>query len=276
MRASSESRERQAQTIGNRHIAARVLAGVLRNVLTDPVAPRSHFLTNIWIELKRYGAREIPNIELSRIRGIDRVHVDGPVRRHSPMVVTALSILLESETVFEFGPDTGDTASLLARNLANANIYRVDEGAESPKQANAPPANPAYPVSREDNDPRHDAVPPASRITRLTGDSTSFDVRPYSGTADLVYIEGSRRHARIRSDTEAAFGLLSELGTVVWDGYLGDAGVYAYLNELAPSLDGPLFHILGTRLVFYSRWDIVIPDPGSAAVLRQPAARRDP
>jgi hypothetical protein len=80
----------------------------------------------------------------------------------------------------------------------------------------------------------------------------------------------------MRPDTEAAFGLLSELGTIVWDGYSGDAGVYAYLNELAPSIDGPLFHILGTRLVFYSRWDIVMPDLGSPAQLRRPASRRDP
>jgi hypothetical protein len=257
--SSDRRRERQARTIGNRHIAVSVLAGVVRNALTDVGAHRSSFLTNIWIELKRYGARQIPGIELSRIRGIDRVRVDGPVRRHSPMVVTALAILLESETVFEFGPDTGDTAWLLAHNLANARIYQLDEGTGPPQSV-----RPAYPLQQLSggDDRRRDATTPASRIIRLNGDSTTFDFRPYSGTADLVYIEGSQRQARITSDTEAAFGLLSELGTIVWDGYSGDAGVYAYLNDLSSSLDRPLLHILGTRLVVYSRWDMVIPDLG--------------
>jgi hypothetical protein len=260
MRASSDRfRERQVRTIGDRSIAIGVLAGVVRNALTDPEQLRSYFLTNIWIELKRYGARRIPNIELSRIRGIERVRVDGPIRRHSPLVVAALSILLEAETLFEFGMDTGDTASLLEHNLANARIYLLDEGSGSSDQAGARP-NRVYHRSRGDDDHPRVGAPQASRIIHLTGDSTTFDFRPYRGTADLVYIEGSKRPTRIRPDTEAAFGLLSELGSILWDGYSGDAGVYAYLNELAPSLDRPLVHILGTRLALYSRWDILTPD----------------
>ena len=53
---------------------------------------------------------------------------------------------------------------------------------------------------------------------------------------------------------------LSELGTIVWDDYTHSAGAYAYLNTLAPALDRPVFHLLGTRLAVYSRWDIVLPD----------------
>ena len=30
-----------------------------------------------------------------------------------------------------------------------------------------------------------------------------------------------------------------------------------YLNELAPSLDRPLYHLLGTRMAIYSRKDFV-------------------
>jgi hypothetical protein len=260
--SSSQRRERQPRTIGNRHIAMGVLARVVRSALTDPRASRSQLLTNIWIELKRYGAQRIQNIQLSDIRGIDRVRVDGPVRRHSPLVVTALSILLECETAFEFGPDTGDTAWLLAHNLPNARIHVLADGTESRTKAWPAPVDEVYRLPTRDHGVPGDAVPEASRITHLLGDSTTFDFLPYNGTADLVYIEGSGRHARIKADTEAAFGLLSDLGTIVWDGYSGDPGVYAYLNELAPFLDGPVFHILGTRLAMYSRWDIVIPQYG--------------
>jgi hypothetical protein len=262
--SSDQRRERKARTIGNRHIAVGVLAGVMRT-LTGAGAQRSSLLAHLWSELKRYGTRQIPNIELSSIRGIDRVRVNGPVRHHSPMVVTALAILLESETVFEFGPDTGDTAWLLAHNLADARIYQLEEGTvlhDLPHDRTAARAtNPVQLLTRGD-DPQRAAASAASRIIKLTGESTTFDLRPYSGTADLVYIEGSRRQAGVRADTEAAFGLLSELGAIIWHGYPGDAGLYAYLNGLAASLDRPLVHILGTRLVLYSRWDMVIPDLG--------------
>jgi hypothetical protein len=213
---------------------------------------------NLWIDLKRYGARRVRNVELSRIRGIDRTRVDGPVRRHSPLVVTALSVLLECETVFEIGPDTGDTAWLLAHNLPSARIFMLEEGSEATDQAKPGRSDQLYHLSRGDRGVRPDAE--ASRITRLSGDSASFDFLAYSGTFDLVYIEGSHRYPSVRSDTEAAFGLLAELGTIVWDGYSGDPGVYAYLNDLAPSLDRPIFHLLGTRLAMYSRWDTVLPE----------------
>jgi hypothetical protein len=229
--ASDSERPAKARRVRDRNIALGVVAGLLRNSLTAS-AQRSHLLTTLWIELKRYGASGVSNIELSRLRGVDRVRVAGPVGRHSPLVLAALSILLECETVFEIGPDTVGVAALLAQNLPSARIFLLSEKA-----------------GRSTAD---------GRVTRLDGDSYSFDFRPYSGTVDLVYVEASGRHSHLPSDTEAAFGMLSELGTIVWDGYSGDPGVYAYLNELAPSLDRPVFHILGTRLAFYSRWDILL------------------
>jgi hypothetical protein len=251
--SADKSGERRIRRVRDRNIAAGVVARVLRNWLIDPGPQRSHLLTNLWIELKRYAAPRVSNVEVSRIRGIDRVSVDGPVRRHSPLILTALSKLLECETVFELGPDTGGTTGLLAHNLPKAQIFLLDDGAE--------PHGQLGPVDRLYHLPQGlDATAKPGRVTYLSGDSFTFDFLPYSGTADLVYIEGSRRHSHIESDTEAAFGLLSELGTIVWDGYSGDPGVYAYLNDLAPSLDRPLFHILGTRLALYSRWDVVLED----------------
>jgi hypothetical protein len=250
----------QNRLVRNRSIFLGVVAGVVRNSLTDPGPARGHLLTSLWIELKRHGSARIRNIELSRIRGIDRVQVEGPVWRHSPLVVAALSTLLECETVFELGPDSGGTAWIVAHNLPRATIFQLDVELP-PKDRDEPgAANRVYQLSRGERAHRSEMTPEASRITHLFGDSATFDFLPYSGAADLVYIEGSRRQAQLRSDTAAAFGLLSELGTIVWDGYSGDPGVYAYLNDLAPTLDRPVFHVLGTRLALYSRWDIVIPD----------------
>ena len=256
----NQSHERRIRAVRNRNIAMGVLAGVMRHWLTGPGPLRSRLMTNVWIERKRYAATRVQNIELSRIRGIDRVRVDGPVWRHSPLVVAALSTLLECEMVFEFGRDTGETAWLLAHNLPNARIVRLEERAEPSGQARLGAFDHVHHLSRGDHGLRLDANPDASRITHLSGDSFTFDFVQYSGTADLVYIEGSSRYAHVESDTAAAFGLLSELGAIVWDGYSGDPGVYAFLNELASSLDRPIFHILGTRLALYSRWDLVTPE----------------
>jgi hypothetical protein len=168
-------------------------------------------------------------------------------------------MLLECETIFHLGPDRGDTVWLLAHNIPNVQLFLLDEETDLAEQAEPEPGDRVYRLSTRDRI-LHDAISDASRVNHLPGDSNTFDFQDYSGTADLVYIEGSRRHTRVRSDTEAAFGLLSELGTIVWDGYLGDPSLYAYLNELAPSLDRPIFHILGTRLALYSRWNIVLPE----------------
>jgi hypothetical protein len=250
-------RPRQIRGVRDRNIAAAVVAGLVRNWLGDAGSPHSQLLKSLWIELKRYGALRVGNIEISRIRGIDHVRVDGPVRRHSPLIVAALAMLLESETIFQIGPDRSDTAPLLAHNLPGARLFVLDETAAFPDQSNPGTTDRLYrlplgPYGGPDPAGR------TSRVTHLSGDSFTFDFVPYSGKVDLLYIEGSRRYSHIGSDTEAAFGLLSDLGTIVWDGYAGDAGVYAYVNEIASSLDRPVFHILGTRLALYSRWDIVV------------------
>ena len=252
-KAPEHAQEQRA--IRNRDIALGVLAGVLRGWLRGPKARRARLFSNLWIELKCYAAPRVRSIPLSRIKGIDRIRVHGPVAYHSPLVVTALATLLQAETIFEFGPDTAETSWLLAHNLPDANVFWLDDGLPPPRKT-ALEEN----VYRLFGDARTTERPETARIRRISGDAESFDFLPYSGTADLVYVEASKRYRHLRSDTEAAFGLLSELGCIIWDGYSGDPAVWSYLNRLAPELDRPIFHIRGTRLAMYSRWDVVVPE----------------
>lgn len=259
LRALPRRRVGSVPHVGNGQILMRVVAGVLGRSVGDERA-RNGFLKTLWTETKRYSAPNIVNVEVTRIRGIEGVSVQGPVWRHCPLVLTALAMLLECETVFEFGTFRGDTAWLLAHNLPTARIYTLDlAGPSEVESAELELTDPEY-FTTWDRGARFRGTPEAQRIRQLYGDTATFDFAPYSGKMDLVYIDASHSYSYVRSDTEAAFGMLSETGSIVWDDYTFYPGIYAYLNEIAPSLDGPIYHLLGTRMALYSRWDIVVPE----------------
>jgi hypothetical protein len=239
--SSLAGRERRSTPARGWRIFGPVASGVVRNSLASG-EHRSRLLRRVGIELMRFGASSVENVPLSRIRGIDDVRVEGPVLRHGLLVLCALSALLECESVFAFGPKTDELCSVLAHNLPAIRIHRFSASATE---------RPLGALQRDTFDP--------SRITQLTGDPDIFDFSPYSGAIDLVHIDGGDADVDIRAETDAAFSLLSELGTIVWDNYPHSSSAYAYLNKLAPALDRQVFHILGTRLALYSRWDIVRP-----------------
>jgi hypothetical protein len=97
------------------------------------------------------------------------------------------------------------------------------------------------------------------RIHQLVGDSATFDPSPFEDAVEVVYVDGSYSYTYVKNDTEQALRMLSPSGTLLWDDYPHYGGVYAYLNELSPTLDRPLLHILGTRLVMYSRHERLAP-----------------
>jgi hypothetical protein len=237
------TKNRRARPVGNLGILPGVVAGVIRNSFLEPHKLRTELLRSTWVELKRFGAPNVRSIELSRLRGIQQVEVNGPVARPGLLVLSALALLLECDTIFKFGGHEDETGRLLVHNLPNIQIYSLDR------------SNGA--IQERGSTPR--AIRTDSRITNLWGDSATFDFSPYSGTIDLVHIDGSSRPESLAPDTEAAFSLLSELGSIVWYGYTYQPAVYEFLNDIAPSLDRPIHHLLGTRLALYSRWDVLLP-----------------
>jgi hypothetical protein len=240
--AEPRGRERRSAPVGDRHIALDVIAGVIRNALAGHGDERLLLLRQLWIVLKRFGASNVRNIPLSRIRAIHDVHVEGPIDQHEALVISALAAVLECETIFAFAP-ARDLSALLAHNLPDASIYALVRPEVEPLAA-----------------ARTHPRPASGNITRLIGSADTFDLSRYSGRSDLVLIDAGDDMGDLREETDAAFSLLSELGTIVWNNYSHSAAAYAYLNALAPALDRPVFHLLGTRLALYSRWDIVRPD----------------
>jgi len=244
--------------VTNRDILPGVLARVLRGLVREPGRMRRGLLKDIWIDLKRYSAPQIENIPIARLRGIDSISVEGAVAQPERLVLCALAKLLECERIFEFGTFKGETTWLLAHNLPGAHVFTLDLGsAKVAAGARYELTDPEYFVDWERGS-RFNGTAEAERITQLTGDSATFDVAPYRGNIDLVYVDASHSYSYVRSDTEAALAMLTGFGTIVWDDYTYYSGIYAYLNELAPTLDAPIYHILGTRLAVFSRWPVVV------------------
>jgi len=231
-----------------------VLGGALANAVADPRRLRRQLAKRVWIELKRFAAGRVASIEVASIAGIEQVRVEGTVLRRSPLVLCALAALLEPRTIFEFGTYHGDTTWLLARNVPAARVYTLDlEGLEGLHGAQLEVTDADEYFHEWDRGARFRGTPEGERITQLVGDSATFDFSPFRGSIDLVYIDASHSYSYVRSDTEAALAMLSPTGTIVWDDYTHYAGIFAYLNEVARSLERPIVHLLDTRLAVYSR-----------------------
>ena len=249
---------RHVRRVGNLDILPSVLRGAVSQATADPRRLRTRLLKNLWVELKRFGAPHVVNIEPSSVRGIDGVNVEGPITRQSSLVLCALGALLASETIFEFGTFRGDTTWLLAHNLPRAEVYTLDlAGPDATGSAELELTDAGEYFLDWDRGARFRDTPEAARITRLVGDSATFDFSPYRGKIDLVYVDASHSFSYVKSDTEAALAMLSPTGTIVWDDYTHYSGIWKYLDDLAAGLDRPIFHLLGTRLAVCSRQELV-------------------
>ena len=257
VRAAGAS-EPAARRVTNRDILPGVVARAVRGLVRDPGQARRGLLKDLWMDLKLHTAPQIRNIPLARIRGIDTITVEGAVVQQERLVLCALAKLLECERIFEFGTFRGETTWLLAHNLPGAKVFTLDLGsADLAARARYELTDPEYFVDWE-RGTRFRGTPEDARITQVLGDSAALDIEPYRGNVDLVYVDASHSYSYVRSDTEAALAMLTRFGTIVWDDYTYYSGIYAYLNELAPSLDAPIYHLLGTRLAVFSRWPIVV------------------
>ncbi len=134
---------------------------------------------------------------------------------------------------FEIGTGHGRTSHHLALNTpAKTRIYTLDISAETIVGC----------VFRD--------RPTASKISQLTGDSSSFDFGPWAGRVDLVFIDGDHGYEGARWDTERAFEMLAPGGCVLWDDFTpGWPGVIKAVKRHPRSNE--FQRIVGTKLAYY-------------------------
>lgn len=184
--------------------------------------------------------------------------VDGGTSDAEAWVLAVLA--RRARLMFEFGTCTGKTAYLWARNsppdarvvtltLAPADIasYTRDETDDA--------SDVAFALKESTHtDFLYTTSPVADKVEQLFGDSKSFDVAPWAGRCDLVFVDGSHAYSYVVSDSDKALELVAPGGLVLWHDYAGPRhapGVYRALNELSRRV--PLVRLEGTTLVAYRR-----------------------
>ena len=241
-------------------IMSRSLRGALRGLMRRPDELRYHVIRDTWSAIKRFGADRIENIEIREIVGAEDAVVETYLDDRNRGVIATVCRAAEATTFFEIGTNRGRTAWTVARNNPAVQVYTLDlphkDAVDSAMFAlNESDLN-FFRADWDRGDAYRDTAE-AERIETLLGDSATFDYTPYHGRMDVVLVDGAHSYEYVRSDTEHALKMLSERGTILWDDYPGLPGVYQHLTDIAPALDGPLYHIIGTRLVMYTRLPIV-------------------
>lgn len=262
------------RTVGERDLLWRTIVGDIKHAATRRHEFRYQVLRDLWWVAKRFGARGIKSIELRQIRGLGDQPMTGYFDDPQRLVVAALCDRLGARTFFEFGTYWGRTAWTVARNNPDVRIFTLDLPSPDAASRLQLEFTDQYLLDEWRRGEAFYQTAEADRIERLFGDSATFDYSPYQGSIDLVYIDGSHSHSYVKNDTEAALGMLSPRGTIVWDDFPGYAGVYAYLEEFAAGMNTTLLHLRGTRLVIYSRQSL-LSDPEADQPATPPDTRRE-
>jgi predicted O-methyltransferase YrrM len=161
-------------------------------------------------------------------------------------------------TIFEIGTFNGRTALNLAANSpAAARLLTLD----LPEQFSGETL-----LTVHDRDPKYIALRKVGsryrnsryrkKITQLFGDSASFDYAPYTGTIDLVLVDGAHSYDYVLNDSLKTLPLLSpDRGIMLWHDYGTWDEVTKAIDDLYehnPDFAG-VRHIRGTSLVIRPR-----------------------
>jgi Methyltransferase domain len=139
------------------------------------------------------------------------------------VIKLALAKLVRPRTFFEFGTFLGVQTFNFATNFPDCQFFTLDLDEDSYKKASIVEAGrhmSEIQLARQ-RDLAFLGTPCECRIHCLRGDSTAFDLSPYRGKMDMVYVDGGHDMRTIESDAGNAFRMLStdHPAVIVWDDY---------------------------------------------------------
>ena len=248
---------KKIKIVNNLHILPRVAVGLVANTLRNPKGFRYGVIREGWNLLKKQAAKTVENIHVNRIAGIEKIEVSLTVNSYDRAILCAISRLLQPKTFFEIGTYLGETTLAVARNNPGTQVYTLDLPSPEERKAAALEMTDEYLFERWERGSAFKGTPESARIQVLTGDSATFDFSPYAGKIDMAFIDASHSYSYVKADTEAALGMLSPNGVILWHDYPAYPGIYAYLNELGATQDRKIYHITNTGLAFFSRRNLL-------------------
>jgi len=151
--------------------------------------------------------------------------------------------ILKPRVVFEIGTLTGYSAFHFGLNTSpDARVYTLD----LPKNEIVDPQMEITFMDRdltaihaETERYAFDDSAVASKITRLFGDSATFDFSPYHDAVDLFFIDGAHSYDYVRSDTLNALKCCHPGSVIAWHdfGRVGGNGVSRWIVEFSKEHD---------------------------------------
>lgn len=193
--------------------------------------------------------------ETSRLTLLEVTQVSGNTSLLEQTVLVRLAEASQPKRLFEFGTFDGRTAlNLIAHSPPDAHLFTLDlpAGKIDQTRLSLEQGDRAF-IDKPESGTRFLKTAYAGRITRLYGDSATFDFSPYFGTIDMVFVDASHAYEYVRSDTLNAMKLLRPTGGVIaWHDYSLDwRGVIRALNEFYRSggIFQNLLRVEGTTLV---------------------------
>jgi predicted O-methyltransferase YrrM len=249
----------------NRRVLATSLAGTAWGAVHNRPELRHHVVRDAWTVVKRFGAREVHNIEFREIPAAHDVIVEGYVDDYQRLVLAALVKGLKCTSFFEIGTNRGRTTWTIARSNPDIDLYTLDvtPGLHSAETRFALDDDDLIAFRDQSCGEAFRGTPEASRIHQLWGDSAAFDFSPYRGKMDFVYVDAAHTYEYVMTDSRNALSMLSPTGIIAWDDYTTGAGVYEAVVALARELDRPMYHIFGTRMALFGIDPFVTRSPPS-------------
>jgi predicted O-methyltransferase YrrM len=165
-----------------------------------------------------------PAVDLSAVTGqiSFEAHLGGEETRHAWSLHASDQFILQSliaardvKRVFEIGTFNGGTTRIIAECLPDDGIvWTLDLPPTDFDRTQGPKNFTGSDVGRE-----YRTSPAAGKVQQILADSLEFDVEPYRGQCDLVFIDGAHDYAHGVSDTLKAFELVAPDGVIVWDDF---------------------------------------------------------
>jgi hypothetical protein len=201
----------------------------------------------IFTLLEAPASERIVNVALPSRRG------NGGTSLLETMLIIAATRIVNARQVFEIGTFLGGNTLNMALNLPDdARIFTLDldeqhavDVKQLPEDA---PLTRLHLASQSSLD--FAGTPVAGKISRLVGNSTTFDFSGWRNSVDLSFIDGGHDFATVKSDTENAFEMASieRPSCILWHDYHSweYPALTCYLDDLAK--ERKIFHVEDTTL----------------------------